>query len=90
MRHITTALRSPVAFSVLAGVVIGALFLVGTGADPIAAYGAFHEPGPGHLQHAVQSLSGSAEVKGGRDSRESERVSRHQSSVVSHQLTTDH
>ena len=40
MRHITTALRSPVAFSVLAGVVIGALFLVGTGADPIAAYGA--------------------------------------------------
>jgi ABC-type uncharacterized transport system permease subunit len=40
MRPITTALRSPVAFSVLAGVVIGALFLVGTGADPIAAYGA--------------------------------------------------
>ncbi|MET8024136.1 ABC transporter permease [Streptomyces avermitilis] len=40
MNRITGALRSPVAFSVLAGVVIGALFLVGTGADPIAAYGA--------------------------------------------------
>jgi ABC-type uncharacterized transport system permease subunit len=40
MNHITRAVRSPVAFSVLAGVVIGALFLVGTGADPVAAYGA--------------------------------------------------
>ncbi|MFF4113352.1 ABC transporter permease [Streptomyces sp. NPDC001714] len=34
------ALRSPVTFSLLAGVVIGALFLLGTGADPFAAYGA--------------------------------------------------
>ncbi|MFJ9566280.1 ABC transporter permease [Streptomyces fuscichromogenes] len=34
------ALRSPVTFSLLAGVVIGGLFLVGTGADPLAAYGA--------------------------------------------------
>ena len=34
------ALRSPVAFSVLAGVLIGALFLLGTGADPLTAYGA--------------------------------------------------
>ena len=40
MNHITKAVRSPVAFSVLAGVVIGGLFLVGTGADPVAAYGA--------------------------------------------------
>ncbi|MFJ8281809.1 ABC transporter permease [Streptomyces griseoviridis] len=32
------ALRSPLTFSVLAGVVVGALFLVGTGADPVAAY----------------------------------------------------
>lgn len=40
MTRITGALRSPVTFSVLAGVVIGALFLVGTGADPISAYGA--------------------------------------------------
>ncbi|NEA60998.1 ABC transporter permease, partial [Streptomyces sp. SID13666] len=40
MSHMTNALRSPVAFSVLAGVLIGALFLVGTGADPVAAYGA--------------------------------------------------
>ncbi|MFE7840601.1 ABC transporter permease [Streptomyces sp. NPDC057474] len=40
-RHrVTAALRSPVAFSVLAGVLIGALFLVGTGADPLTAYGA--------------------------------------------------
>ncbi|WP_405546209.1 ABC transporter permease [Streptomyces phaeochromogenes] len=38
--RITRALRSPVTFSVLAGLVIGALFLVGTGADPFAAYGA--------------------------------------------------
>ncbi|MER5183878.1 ABC transporter permease [Streptomyces sp. NPDC002896] len=37
---ISKALRSPVTFSVLAGVVIGALFLIGTGADPLAAYGA--------------------------------------------------
>ncbi|MFF3849333.1 ABC transporter permease [Streptomyces sp. NPDC002328] len=34
------ALRSPVVFSLLAGVVIGALFLLGTGADPFTAYGA--------------------------------------------------
>lgn len=40
MTHMTRALRSPVAFSVLAGVAIGALFLVGTGADPVAAYSA--------------------------------------------------
>ncbi|KUN77142.1 ABC transporter permease [Streptomyces griseoruber] len=32
------ALRSPLTFSVLAGLVIGALFLVGTGADPLTAY----------------------------------------------------
>ena len=38
--RIAAALRSPVTFSVLAGLVIGALFLVGTGADPFAAYGA--------------------------------------------------
>ncbi|MCQ4209272.1 ABC transporter permease [Streptomyces longispororuber] len=31
-------LRSPVFFSVAAAVVIGALFLIGTGADPVAAY----------------------------------------------------
>nr|WP_245695433.1 ABC transporter permease [Streptomyces antibioticus] len=36
--RISGALRSPITFSVLAGVLIGALFLVGTGADPIAAY----------------------------------------------------
>jgi len=40
MNRITGALRSPVVFSVLAGVVIGALFLLGTGADPVTAYGA--------------------------------------------------
>ncbi|MFD3933044.1 ABC transporter permease [Streptomyces sp. NPDC058614] len=40
MTRITGALRSPVTFSVLAGVVIGALFLVGTGADPVSAYSA--------------------------------------------------
>ncbi|AXG83062.1 ABC transporter permease [Streptomyces paludis] len=40
MARITGALRSPVTFSILAGLVIGALFLVGTGADPFAAYGA--------------------------------------------------
>ncbi|NBE50653.1 ABC transporter permease [Streptomyces boluensis] len=33
-------LRSPVFFSVVAAVAIGALFLIGTGADPLAAYGA--------------------------------------------------
>ncbi|MGN9817021.1 ABC transporter permease [Streptomyces sp. SD11] len=38
--RIKGALRSPVTFSVVAGLVIGALFLVGTGADPLAAYGA--------------------------------------------------
>ncbi|MEU2731482.1 ABC transporter permease [Streptomyces griseoviridis] len=36
--RVTGALRSPLTFSVLAGVVVGALFLVGTGADPVAAY----------------------------------------------------
>ena len=36
--RISGALRSPVTFSVLAGVLIGALFLVGTGADPVTAY----------------------------------------------------
>ncbi|MET7691160.1 ABC transporter permease [Streptomyces sp. NPDC005483] len=36
--RIQRALRSPVTFSVLAGVLIGALFLVGTGADPVTAY----------------------------------------------------
>lgn len=36
--RISGALRSPVTFSVLAGVVIGALFLLGTGADPVTAY----------------------------------------------------
>ncbi|MCG7203573.1 MULTISPECIES: ABC transporter permease [Streptomyces] len=40
VRRASTALRSPVTFSLLAGVVIGAVFLVGTGADPFAAYGA--------------------------------------------------
>ncbi|MEW1718222.1 ABC transporter permease [Streptomyces sp. NPDC093109] len=40
MARISGALRSPVTFSILAGLVIGALFLVGTGADPFAAYGA--------------------------------------------------
>ncbi|MEE1764149.1 ABC transporter permease [Streptomyces sp. SP18BB07] len=38
--RLTAVLRSPVAFSVLAGVLIGALFLLGTGADPLTAYGA--------------------------------------------------
>ncbi|MEI5521582.1 ABC transporter permease [Streptomyces brasiliscabiei] len=38
--RVTAALRSPVAFSVVAGVVVGALFLLGTGADPLTAYGA--------------------------------------------------
>ncbi|MER6134663.1 ABC transporter permease [Streptomyces sp. NPDC001815] len=38
--RIKGALRSPVTFSVVAGLLIGALFLVGTGADPLAAYGA--------------------------------------------------
>ncbi|GGZ46240.1 ABC transporter permease [Streptomyces subrutilus] len=33
-------LRSPVFFSVAAAVAVGALFLVGTGADPVTAYGA--------------------------------------------------
>jgi simple sugar transport system permease protein len=41
MRNLTAgALRSPITFSVLAGLVIGALFLLGTGADPLEAYGA--------------------------------------------------
>ncbi|MFJ4623977.1 ABC transporter permease [Streptomyces sp. NPDC088812] len=37
--RITGALRSPLTFSVLAGLVIGALFLLGTGANPVTAYG---------------------------------------------------
>ncbi|MFE8014854.1 ABC transporter permease [Streptomyces antibioticus] len=40
MTRISGALRSPLTFSVLAGLLIGALFLVGTGADPLTAYGA--------------------------------------------------
>ncbi|MCX4740175.1 ABC transporter permease [Streptomyces antibioticus] len=39
MTRISGALRSPLTFSVLAGLLIGALFLVGTGADPLTAYG---------------------------------------------------
>lgn len=38
--RISGAVRSPVTFSVPAGVVIGALFPLGTGADPVTAYGA--------------------------------------------------
>lgn len=38
--RISGVLRSPITFSVLAGLVIGALFLVGTGADPLTAYSA--------------------------------------------------
>ncbi|MFD8718338.1 ABC transporter permease [Streptomyces sp. NPDC059629] len=38
--RISGAVRSPVTFSVAAGVLIGALFLLGTGADPVTAYGA--------------------------------------------------
>ncbi|MGW0581878.1 ABC transporter permease, partial [Streptomyces sp. NPDC002920] len=38
--RISGALRSPLTFSVLAGLLIGALFLLGTGADPFTAYGA--------------------------------------------------
>ncbi|MEU5769148.1 ABC transporter permease [Streptomyces asoensis] len=40
MTRTSGALRSPLTFSVLAGLVIGALFLLGTGADPVTAYGA--------------------------------------------------
>ena len=40
MNHIRRVPPLPVAFPVLAGGAIGALFLVGTGADPVAAYGA--------------------------------------------------
>ncbi len=38
--HTIRGVALPVTFSVLAGLVIGALFLVGTGADPFTAYGA--------------------------------------------------
>ncbi|WP_338682968.1 ABC transporter permease [Streptomyces acidiscabies] len=38
--RITTTLRSPVTSSVLAGLLIGALFLLGTGSDPLTAYDA--------------------------------------------------
>jgi len=38
--RISTLLRSPVTASVLAGLLVGAVFLLGTGADPLTAYDA--------------------------------------------------